>query len=251
MTAESRPDSAPAGGSAGDELVEVLGPEGEVVEIVPRRRMRSQGLAHRSTFVITVAAASPSEEAADPLLSDRVEQWLGNLSWPLLGPGTAADVLPARAPTALRPSAPLSADTALIVHRRADWKDVYPGYWDLAFGGVCAAGERWLESAERELAEEAGLPTRTTAARTGEHPVVVLPVAAGRYVDDRAETFGAIFVAFADREPQPVDGEVVAIDRIPLGDLDIWVDGRPICPDSKAMVVPAVASLLRSPGSAL
>lgn len=246
MTTGSQPD---AGGSAGDESVEVLGPDGEVVDVVSRRRMRLQGLAHRSTFIITVVAEPPPAKTIDPLLPDRVEEWLGSLAWPLLGPGGDADGRPAPAPAALRPSVRLSTGTQMIVHRRADWKDVYPGYWDLAFGGVCVAGEPWLASAERELTEEAGLPTRTTAAGPQQHTVAVLPVAAGRYVDDRAETFGAIFVAFADRDPEPADGEVVALDRIALGELETWIDDRLICPDSRAMVVPVVSTLLESPGS--
>ena len=45
----------------------------------------------------------------------------------------------------------------VVVHQRAAWKDVAPSAWDLAFGGVCGVGEGWLESATRELAEEAGL----------------------------------------------------------------------------------------------
>ena len=30
----------------------------------------------------------------------------------------------------------LTSSDELVVHRRADWKDVYPGYWDVCFGGV-------------------------------------------------------------------------------------------------------------------
>lgn len=229
--------------------MEVLDADGRVVDVVSRHRMRSEGLAHRSTFVITVLDPRPPEHPLDPLQSDRVEEWLRSLSWPLLGPETDEEVRPALAPQVWgpEPSARLNEDTPLIVHRRADWKDVYPGYWDLAFGGVCSVGERWLESAERELAEEAGLPTRATAVGAGDRAVPVVPVAAGRYRDQRSETFGAIFVAFADREPEPADGEVVALDRIPLGDLAAWVHGRHVCPDSNAMVVPVVAQLLDSP----
>jgi len=228
--------------------VEVLGPDGEVVDVVPRHRMRAEGLAHRSTFVITVLAPPPTDAGVDPELSDEVERWLRNLSWPRLGPGAAAGAQPEPAPAALRPPALLDPATPLIVHQRAEWKDVYPGYWDLAFGGVCAAGERWLESAERELAEEAGLTTRTTAVRADDHMAIILPVAAGRYADGRSETFGAIFLAFADRDPVPADGEVVAIERIPLGELAAWADSRSICPDSMAMVTPVVSSLVDSSG---
>ena len=28
----------------------------------------------------------------------------------------------------------------LLIHRRADHKDVWPGYWDLCFGGVVGVG---------------------------------------------------------------------------------------------------------------
>ena len=28
------------------------------------------------------------------------------------------------------------SDGRLVVHQRADWKDVYPSLWDVAFGGV-------------------------------------------------------------------------------------------------------------------
>lgn len=45
----------------------------------------------------------------------------------------------------------------LCVHRRTLSKAVYPGYWDVAAGGMVAAGEGYLESAERELAEELGI----------------------------------------------------------------------------------------------
>ena len=36
------------------------------------------------------------------------------------------------------------SDGRLVAHQRADWKDLYPSMWDLAFGGVpgtCAT--RW------------------------------------------------------------------------------------------------------------
>ena len=48
-----------------------------------------------------------------------------------------------------------TSDGGVVVHRRADWKDVCPGYWDLCFGGVVDAGEDWDVAAARELAEQA------------------------------------------------------------------------------------------------
>ncbi len=45
----------------------------------------------------------------------------------------------------------------LFLQKRTETKDIYPGYWDVAAGGVVMAGESYEESAERELAEELGI----------------------------------------------------------------------------------------------
>ncbi|MBA1190507.1 NUDIX hydrolase [Pseudomonas entomophila] len=45
----------------------------------------------------------------------------------------------------------------LCVHRRTLSKAIYPGYWDVAAGGMVAAGESYDESAARELREELGV----------------------------------------------------------------------------------------------
>ena len=45
----------------------------------------------------------------------------------------------------------------LFVQKRTKNKDIYPGYWDVAAGGVVLAGESYEESASRELAEELGI----------------------------------------------------------------------------------------------
>ena len=45
----------------------------------------------------------------------------------------------------------------LCVHRRTLSKAIYPGYWDVAAGGMVAAGETYEQSAARELAEELGV----------------------------------------------------------------------------------------------
>lgn len=45
----------------------------------------------------------------------------------------------------------------IFVHRRTADKDVYPGYFDVAAGGVVGAGETYDDAARRELAEELGI----------------------------------------------------------------------------------------------
>jgi isopentenyldiphosphate isomerase len=46
---------------------------------------------------------------------------------------------------------------ALYVQKRTMTKDVFPGYYDPATGGVVLAGESYEESAMRELEEEMGI----------------------------------------------------------------------------------------------
>ncbi len=45
----------------------------------------------------------------------------------------------------------------LFVQKRTMSKDIYPGYYDIAAGGVVLAGESYDESAKRELSEEMGI----------------------------------------------------------------------------------------------
>ena len=45
----------------------------------------------------------------------------------------------------------------VYVQKRTQTKDVFPGYYDPAAGGVVLAGESYLEGARRELEEEMGI----------------------------------------------------------------------------------------------
>ncbi|MDH0647612.1 NUDIX hydrolase [Pseudomonas sp. GD03858] len=45
----------------------------------------------------------------------------------------------------------------LCVHRRTLSKALYPGYWDVAAGGMVGVQESYADSAARELAEELGV----------------------------------------------------------------------------------------------
>ena len=45
----------------------------------------------------------------------------------------------------------------LFVQKRADSKDIYPGHYDVAAGGVVMAGESYESAAMRELEEELGI----------------------------------------------------------------------------------------------
>lgn len=114
----------------------------------------------------------------------------------------------------------------LVVHQRANWKDVYPGWWDVAFGGICGVGEDWDAAARRELEEEAGLRVELEYLGTRS------------YQGDDGAVVGRVYVAKTDAEPTCPDGEVIAIDRVSLDHLDQWLDGRSVCLDSLAVVLP-------------
>ncbi len=85
-------------------------------------------------------------------------------------------------------------------------------------------GESWLVSAQRELAEEAGVTGVELQDRGG--------VAWGDVI------VGRVFWARHDGELTCPEGEVQRVDRVPLADLDGWLDGRDVCPDSLDLVVP-------------
>lgn len=120
----------------------------------------------------------------------------------------------------------LTSADELVVHRRADWKEVYPGYWDIAFGGVLAAGEAWDDAARRELAEEAGVDAE---------PVLV---ATASWSAPDTNLNARVYLARSDGPFTCPDGEVVEVTTIPLAELDAWLEGRDVCPDSVDLVVP-------------
>ena len=114
----------------------------------------------------------------------------------------------------------------LLVHRRAAWKDVYPGRWDVAFGGVVRAGERAAETARRELAEEAGID------------VPLRWLGAGRYEDARARVLGEVYLAESDGPFTFSDGEVVETAWVELAGLGDWLARHEVCDDSVALSLP-------------
>lgn len=122
-----------------------------------------------------------------------------------------------------------TTDDQIVVHRRADWKDVYPGAWDICFGGVLDAGEGWDEAAARELAEEAGIET----------PLRLLGV--GSFEDGGSPVNGRVYGGVHDGPYPCPDGEVTEVRTVPLGEVEAFLAAHPHCPDSAQLVLPLLS----------
>jgi isopentenyldiphosphate isomerase len=156
--------------------VEVVDPDGTVVAVVSRARMRAHNLRHRAVFVLV-------------------------------------------------------QDTAgrVLVHRRSDQKDLWPGWWDLAVGGVVAAGESWDDAARRELAEELGVE--------GAEPQ---PAGEGAYEDREVRLVARVYRLVYDGPFHFADGEVVEARFVTADELRRLVITEQFLPDSVALVLPLV-----------
>jgi 8-oxo-dGTP pyrophosphatase MutT (NUDIX family) len=120
----------------------------------------------------------------------------------------------------------LTTADELVVHRRADWKDVYPGWWDVCFGGVLGAGEAWDAAARRELLEEAGIEA---------DPV---PLGAASWAAPGVRVNARVFLARSDGPFTCPDGEVVEVRTVPRSEVPAWVERHDVCPDSVDLVLP-------------
>lgn len=49
------------------------------------------------------------------------------------------------------------AEDQVLVNQRSELKELYPGYWSIAFGGHVLAGESYDDAVRREIKEETGV----------------------------------------------------------------------------------------------
>jgi isopentenyldiphosphate isomerase len=114
----------------------------------------------------------------------------------------------------------------LLVHRRADRKDIWPGRWDLAVGGVCEPGEAWEVAAARELDEELGVQAE------------LVYLGEDFYDDDDVRELARAYLIRHEGPFAFADGEVVEVAWVAPLELPEWVSTHDLCPDSRAVVLP-------------
>jgi isopentenyldiphosphate isomerase len=118
-----------------------------------------------------------------------------------------------------------STSGALLVHRRSDGKDLWPGRWDIAVGGVVGAGEEYDAAAQRELAEEIGVTD-----------VVPAPLGTGRFTDADVDLFARCYRVVHDGPFHFADGEVVEARWVDASGLAALRSVAPFVPDSTALL---------------
>jgi isopentenyldiphosphate isomerase len=108
----------------------------------------------------------------------------------------------------------------LFVHRRTFTKDIFPGYWDVAVGGVVSAGEDYDSAARRELREELDVPN-----------VGLRRLFPMRYEDPAARICGMVYSCMSEGGFTPQASEILSGEWL---DLDVLLERTqctPFCPD--------------------
>lgn len=118
----------------------------------------------------------------------------------------------------------------LLVHRRSTAKDIWPGWCDIAVGGVVASGESYETAAIREVAEEMGIIVATCEIIDGG---VARP-----YDDDRVSLLGRCFKVTHPGPFHFADGEVADAWWVSLEDIDALTRRESVLPDSLALLWP-------------
>lgn len=114
------------------------------------------------------------------------------------------------------------SDGRLLIHRRAEDKDLWPGRWDIAVGGVVAAGEKPDDAARRELAEEIGVVSSLTFLGIDSF-------------DDEISVEAWLYTTVSDGPFVFADEEVVETEWVHPERIAALTEERAFCPDSLAL----------------
>jgi isopentenyldiphosphate isomerase len=111
----------------------------------------------------------------------------------------------------------------MCVHRRTLSKAIYPGYWDVAAGGMVQVDETYAESAARELEEELGVGGVTLTA----HEQFFFDQPGNRIW---CAVFSAVWDGPLKLQPEEViEARFITVEEVLRETLE-----KPYCPDSLA-----------------
>ena len=112
----------------------------------------------------------------------------------------------------------------LFIHLRTATKDVYPSYWDVAAGGVLAAGETFDQGAARELREELGVEAALEA---------LFPFL---YADERSVVQAMAYRAVHDGPFRLQAEEIVRGEFVAPEEVSVRAARERFCPDGLAVL---------------
>ena len=114
----------------------------------------------------------------------------------------------------------------LLVHRRSEDKDLWPGRWDIGVGGVVGAGESY------ETPRRSGSWPRRSASTASSR----CTSADGRYADADVDLVATGFRVVHDGPFRFADGEVVEARWVDADGLAELIAGESFVPDSLALL---------------
>jgi len=118
------------------------------------------------------------------------------------------------------------SDGRLLVHQRSFDKDLRPGAWDIAFGGVVGTGEPYDAAAVRELSEEIGITATDLVALGG-----------GAFAEDSYDLVARCYRVVHDGPFTFGDGEVIAAKWVNRTELRKLLDQEDVMHDSIALLL--------------
>lgn len=108
----------------------------------------------------------------------------------------------------------------LFVQKRTAVKDIYPSHYEIAAGGVVAAGESYEESAKRELKEELGIDKDDLIFHFDNF-----------YDTPTNRVWGRVFSCTYDGPMHLQEEEVESGEFMPVSSVLSMIKKKPFCPD--------------------
>ena len=126
----------------------------------------------------------------------------------------------------------------VLVNQRSEAKEIYPGYWSIAFGGHVLAGESYDGAVRRELREETGLETEPR----------LITSFRKRTADERENV--KVYAVTADREPALFPDEIAQGRFMTLAEINEMLSRFDFLPETPTLLKILVehTSRRQSPG---